>query len=95
MIGPMDFPEPSERKTYPPDCTVCMGTVEEKLVTLTYPVRRDSTDVQVVAGVPAGVCPQCGEIYLLHETVEEIDRILASPPERQETHPVWEYAHGA
>lgn len=95
MISPMNFPKPSERKTYPPDCTVCMGLVEEKRVTLTYPARRDSTDVQVVAGVPAGVCSQCGEIYLLAETVGELDRILASPPERQETHPVWEYAHGA
>lgn len=95
MISHMRFPEPSERKTYPPDCTVCMGSVSEKQVTLTYPVKRDSTDVQVVTGVPAGVCTQCGEIYLLAETVEEMDRILASPPERQETHPVWEYAHGA
>ncbi len=95
MISSMGFPEPHERKTYPAECTVCMGSVEEKHVTLTYPVSRDSTDVQVVAGVPAGVCSQCGEIYLLAETVEELDRILASPPEREETHPVWEYAHGA
>lgn len=95
MISSMRFPEPHERKTYPSECTVCMGAVEEKHATLTFPVSRDSTDVQVVAGVPAGVCSQCGEIYLLAETVEELDRILASPPEREETHPVWEYAHGA
>lgn len=95
MMSGMRFPDPGERKTYPPDCTVCMGTVEEKLVTLTYPARRDSTDVQVVAGVPGGVCSQCGEIYLFAETVGELDRILASPPEREEIHPVWEYAHGA
>lgn len=95
MIVGMHFPEPSDRENYPPDCTICMGSVEEKLITLTYPVRRDTTGVQVVAGVPAGVCSQCGETYLLHETVERIDRILASPPEREETHPVWEYAHGA
>lgn len=95
MISSMRFPEPHERKTYPSECTVCMGVVEEKRATLTFPVRRDSTEVQVVAGVPAGICAQCGEIYLLAETVEELDRILASPPEREETHPVWEYAHGA
>ncbi|MBA2726253.1 MAG: type II toxin-antitoxin system MqsA family antitoxin [Actinobacteria bacterium] len=95
MIDPMEFPQPDERKTYPPDCTVCMGTVAEDVVTLTYPVSRGSSAVQVVTGVTGGVCKQCGEIYLLAETVEEIDRILASPPEREETHPVWSYAHGA
>ncbi len=91
----MRFPESSDRETYPPDCSVCMGAVEEKRVTLTYPVRRDGSGVQVVTGVPAGVCSQCGEILLLAETVKELERLLASPPERQETHPVWEYAHGA
>ena len=95
MIDRMKFPQPDERKTYPQDCTVCMGPVVEELVTLTYPVSRGSSAVQVVTGVPGGACKQCGEIYLLAETVEEIDRILASPPERQETHPVWSYAHGA
>jgi YgiT-type zinc finger domain-containing protein len=91
MISPMGLPEANESKTYPPDCSVCIGTVVEKLVTLTYPVRRDSTDVRVVAGVPAGVCSQCGQIYLLHETMTVIDRTLTLPPEREETHPVWEY----
>lgn len=91
----MKFPEPPERKTYPHDCTVCIGTIVEDVVTLTYPVSRGSSSVQVVTGVPAGVCQQCGEMYLLAETVEDVDRILASPPERQETHPVWSYAHGA
>lgn len=90
----MHFGESHQRKSYPAECTVCMGGVEEKHATLTFPVSRDSTGVQVVAGVPAGVCSQCGEIYLLAETVEELDRILASPPEREETHPIWEYAHG-
>jgi YgiT-type zinc finger domain-containing protein len=72
-----------------------MGPVGEQQVTLTYPVSRGSSAVQVVEGVPGGVCKQCGAIYLLAETVEEVDRLLASPPEREETHPVWSYAHGA
>lgn len=95
MIEDMQFPDASERKTYPSECTVCLGPVVEEPATLTYPVSRGSSQVQVVTDVPAGVCKQCGETYLLHETVVEIDRILASPPEREETHPVWSYAHGA
>ena len=95
MIENMQFPKASKRKTYPSECTVCLGPVAEELATLTYPVSRGSSQVQVVTDVPAGVCKQCGETYLLHETVGEIDRILASPPEREETHPVWSYAHGA
>lgn len=95
MIEAMEFPTPEERRTYPLDCTVCMGPVIEDVVTLTYPVSRGSTSVRVITGVPEGTCKQCGETYLLAETVEEIDRILATPPEREDKHPVWSYAHGA
>lgn len=54
-----------------------------------------ATKVRVIADVPAGVCDQCSEQYLLAETVEAIERLLASPPERHETVLVWEYAPGA
>ncbi len=89
------FPRSTDLKGYPVDCSVCMGTVVEEETVLTYPASRGSSAIQVITGVPGGVCKQCGEIYLLTETVEEIDRILALPPKREETHPVWSYAHGA
>ena len=46
----------------------------------------------MIDGVPAGVCEQCGEKYLLHEVVVELQRLLATPPTREEGVPVWQYA---
>lgn len=95
MMSDMEFPPPEKRETYPPDCTVCGGSVVPKRVTLTYPNREAPTKVRVIDGVPAGVCDQCGEKYLLHEVVVEIERLMAAPPTRQETVSVWEYAESA
>lgn len=88
----MEFPPVEQRKTYPRDCTVCLGPVVPKRVALTYPGKVTPTSVRMVDGVPAGVCEQCGERYLLHEVVVELEHLLATPPTREQTVPVWEYA---
>jgi predicted RNase H-like HicB family nuclease len=36
----------------------------------------------VIDGVPAGVCEQCGEKYLLHEVVVKLEQLMATPPTR-------------
>lgn len=95
MMSGMEFPPPEKREAYPADCTVCGGSVVPKRVTLSYPNREAPTNVQVIDGVPAGVCDQCGEKYLLQEVVVEIERLMAAPPTRQETVSVWEYAESA
>ena len=91
----MKFPPAEQRKTYPPDCTVCLGPIVPKRVALTYPGKETPTRVRVVDGVPAGVCEQCGEKYLLHEVAVELEHLLTTPPTREETVPVWEYAGAA
>jgi YgiT-type zinc finger domain-containing protein len=88
----MEFPLPEQRQTYPSDCSVCLGPVVPKRVALTYPGRESRTKVRVVEGVPAGVCEQCGEKYMLHEVVVKLEHLLTTPPTREETMLVWEYA---
>jgi len=84
------FPPPTHRKRYPSQCHACRGHIVEGTVTLTYPDREGK--VRVIEGVPAGVCDQCHEQYFTVETSREIDRLLTSPPSRQEEVPVWEFA---
>ncbi len=71
-----------------------MGPVIEDVVTLTYPVSRGSTSVRVITGVPGELANSAARFTSWAETAE-IDRILATPPEREDKHPVWSYAHGA
>lgn len=87
----MKFPPAEQRKTYPADCTVCLGPIVPKRVALTYPGKEMPTRVRVVDGVPAGVCEQCGEKYLLHEVVVALEQLLTTPPTREQAIPVWQY----
>lgn len=79
-----------ERKAYPSRCDLCGGEVVEEVVTLTYPAREGG--VRVIEGAPAGVCQQCHERYLSFATAAAIDDLLATPPTKQETVSVWEFA---
>jgi YgiT-type zinc finger domain-containing protein len=86
----MRFPAPEQRETYPEKCDLCGGRVTEQVVTLSLP--DPDGKIRIIHGVPAGVCDQCHEYYLTVETSREIDRLLASPPTKQETFSVWEFA---
>lgn len=79
-----------EKKAYPSRCDLCGGDVAEEIVTLTYPDHDGG--VRVIEGAPAGVCQQCHERYLSYETAAAIDALLATPPTKQETFAVWEFA---
>jgi YgiT-type zinc finger domain-containing protein len=87
----MEFPPPEQRQTYPSGCSVCLGPVVPRQVALTYPGKESPTKVRVIDGVPAGVCEQCGEKYLLHEVVVKLEQLMATPPTREEAMPVWDY----
>ncbi len=54
-------------------CSVCQATLKEKEVTYTQELEGK---VYVVSDVPALVCPQCGEQYLLADTVDEIQKVI-------------------
>lgn len=86
----MRIPARQDRKRYPTRCDLCGGTVVERVVDLTYPTR-DGT-MRLVKGAPAGVCDQCHERYLAFETAAAIDDLLATPPTKEETISVWEFA---
>ncbi len=93
-MKPSRFLPPKNPKKYPSRCSVCGGEpVTEKVVTLVLPETDGTT--RIVHGVPAGVCPQCGEQYLRLDVAEALDRILSSPPTRHEEIPVWEFASTA
>jgi YgiT-type zinc finger domain-containing protein len=72
-------------------CSVrgCPGEYESRKITHTV---RSSGRVVVIDGVPAEVCPVCGDVLLRPETVRRIEAILlrAGVPDR--TAPVYEYA---
>lgn len=67
----------------------CPGQYEEKKIVHTV---RLSGRVVVIDGVPAEVCPVCGDVLLKPDTVRRIEAILqrAGTPDR--TAPVYEYA---
>lgn len=51
---------------------MCDGDLEEKKVN--YVVDLEETII-IIKGVPAKVCPQCGEQYFDDKTSENIERI--------------------
>lgn len=56
------------------DCSFCGGEVKEQQVEMDY---RYHGNLYVFQNVPAGVCQQCGEKYLLAKIAKEIEhRIL-------------------
>ncbi|MEW5985219.1 MAG: type II toxin-antitoxin system MqsA family antitoxin [Chloroflexota bacterium] len=72
------------------DCFYCGGIVEEQL---TAREIRWHGQLYVFEDVPAGVCVQCGERYILPEVAKSIDRVLADKrvPTRTLLAPVYEY----
>ena len=52
---------------------MCDGDLEEKKVN--YVVDLEETII-IIKGVPAKVCPQCGEQYFDDKTSENIERIV-------------------
>ena len=84
------FLAPAELKAYPSLCIQCGGPVGEDRVTLSL-VGKDGR-VRLVRGVPAGVCRSCGEQYLRPEVTTHIERLLKTPPRRNEEVPAWDFA---
>lgn len=83
---------PHRRKSYPLKCFICGGNVNEQLTTIHLPDGKGA--LRLIEGVPAAVCGRCPEYYLTVETSQLIDGVLASPPSRQESIPVWEFSGG-
>lgn len=55
-------------------CPVCGGSLDEG--TTTFTVDKDNVLV-VVRNVPARVCRQCGESWILDHVAEELEQIVA------------------
>jgi len=53
------------------DCSFCGGQVESETVELDY---RYKGKLYIFQQVPAGVCQQCGEKYLVAAVAKEIER---------------------
>ena len=62
-------------------CYFCKGKVEGKVI---RHVHQWGEKVFIFKNVPAEVCTQCGETYFGPEALEEMDRIVAGPPEPEE-----------
>ena len=52
------------------DCSHCGGEVKEERVELDY---RYKEKLYIFQNVPAGVCQQCGEKYLVAEVAKKIE----------------------
>jgi len=57
-------------------CTTCGGLAEPRAGTTTVTVERDGATL-VMKGVPALVCPNCGEDYVSEETAGRISAAAA------------------
>jgi YgiT-type zinc finger domain-containing protein len=64
-------------------CYFCGGEVVEKRVTVDY--RWGAELLAVVKNVPAGVCQICGEQYIKAEVVKEMEEVVQSKEQPQET----------
>lgn len=53
----------------PSPCSVCGAALESKTITYTQTIDGK---LYIVEGVPAQVCPQCGETFLSPATVDAI-----------------------
>jgi YgiT-type zinc finger domain-containing protein len=75
-----------ERKEHPMhnygDCSFCGGKVKEEVAELDY---RYKGNLYVFREVPAGVCQQCGEKYLIAGTAKAIEREIRTRKEWKET----------
>lgn len=64
------------------DCSFCGGEVKEETVELDY---RNRGQLYVFREVPAGVCQQCGEKYLVARTAKAIEHEIRTKKEWSET----------
>ncbi len=62
-------------------CYFCRGNVEKRAVRYVHP---SGEQVFLFKNVPAEVCTQGGETYFGPEGLEQMDRIVAAPPEPEE-----------
>ncbi|HZX35674.1 MAG TPA: type II toxin-antitoxin system MqsA family antitoxin [Thermodesulfobacteriota bacterium] len=68
------------------DCSLCGGEVKRKMVDeLDY---RYGGKPYIFREVPAGVCQQCGEVYLTAKAAKEIERIIRTKVVSKKTIPV-------
>ena len=54
-------------------CSVCGARLTTELITYAHTTGEH---VYIITGVPAEVCPQCGEQYLAPETVDAIQDLI-------------------
>lgn len=54
-------------------CSVCKTKLKEEKIIYTQKLGKE---VYVVSGVPAAVCPQCGEQYLSTDTVDRLQEVI-------------------
>lgn len=57
------------------DCSFCGGEVKDGKVELDY---RYKEKLYIFQSVPAGVCQQCGEKYLIAKVAKEIEKRIRS-----------------
>jgi YgiT-type zinc finger domain-containing protein len=64
------------------DCSFCGGEVKEDKVELDYRYRGK---LFIFQNVPAGVCQQCGEKYLIAKVAKEIERRIKTKEQWDKT----------
>lgn len=63
-------------------CYFCKGKVERRMI---RHVHQWKESIFLFKSVPAEVCTQCGETYFGPEALEQMDRIVMTQPEPEET----------
>jgi YgiT-type zinc finger domain-containing protein len=64
------------------DCSFCGGEVKNDIVELDY---RYKGELYIFQDVPAGVCQQCGEKYLVGKVSKEIERRIQAKNQWEKT----------
>ena len=73
------------------NCSIqgCTGHYEQRTVIQTV---RHQGKVVVIDHVPAEVCPVCGDVLMLPDTVRALERLLATVRQPDASVPLYEYA---
>jgi len=58
------------------ECEICDASVEEKIINQDFWIRGE---LIVVEGVPAGVCPRCGEKVVRSDVGRRIMKLIENP----------------
>jgi len=64
------------------ECHVCGERMQERLIRQDFWIKEK---LLVVEGVPAGVCPQCGEKVVRAEVGRQIAALLVDPDRLRQT----------